>query len=82
VHPRTALWWQQRETCLKCANVQLKTVGTGDNECRVMHCKKAFTRTMNNGRVDNRSCLAMRDEGAACGPDAKLLVLVLEGAES
>ena len=66
VHPRTALWWEQREVCRRCVN----------------QAETPLTRKANNGvagggmtcsaAAHTDSCISARDAGAACGPDARL----------
>jgi len=69
VHPRTALWWQQREQCRSCKHhsyapdFMCKKGGTrvGGEKCAVIGSAQGPT-----------TCISARDEGFACGPDANL----------
>lgn len=72
VHPRTALWWEQRETCRQCAHyvaVASKhprgTRSTGGQEsCRARACP-----------THQPSCMESREEGPNhCGPEARWFV--------
>lgn len=63
VHARTALWWKQRDQCQRCEHFTeppLKGIGRNSHGGGMV-CLLADT-----------SCITARDEGRACGPDAKL----------
>lgn len=68
IHPRTALWWQQREQCLKCKHLEVVKargrISGGQWSCR----------GVGGGGGDNGStaCINAREEGMPCGPDANL----------
>jgi len=71
VHPRTALWWQQREKCLQCANMS-RMAGTAREATHTAMKCSAVGGGGTNSRGDS-SCIAARDEGPnLCGPRAKL----------
>lgn len=62
VHPRTALWWQQRETCRSCKHLS-RRVGNSAWVCSLAH-----------GRVPGGllCCIDARDPAGVCGPGASL----------
>ena len=63
VHPRTELWWEQREQCWICINAtRTDTMLTCDAVAR-------------DGNNFDRTCISARDEGGPCGPSAKLFRL-------
>jgi hypothetical protein len=65
-HPATTLWWEQREQCLRCANVICRL--EGDKEItQVMRCKAVRTAV---GRKDHAYCIDARI--GLCGPEATL----------
>jgi hypothetical protein len=66
VHPRTRQWWQQREQCLRCAHCVREPQGCRDKTNLGMRCGLA------SRGLHSDACISARDEGAACGPDAKL----------
>ena len=68
VHPATALWWEQRGQCQRCAHVRIK-MEAFDESVPVMRC--AMVRTP-RGRQELAYCIDARLEGARCGPEAKL----------
>ena len=67
-HPATALWWQQREQCARCAHV-LNQLENFPRAMPVMRCKVT---PVSVGRQPHAYCIDARAEGSACGPDAKL----------
>jgi hypothetical protein len=74
VHPRTLLWWKEREQCSACAHLDSKPIPNERGTGMVMHCKATAPRVRDNGRVDYSACISARDPGAACGPAAALFV--------
>ena len=77
VHPATALWWQQREQCERCAHAH--TVSGRDAET-VMWCRAA-PRPQKDWRVarlheaNGRQwmfCIDARGVNMPCGPAARL----------
>ena len=66
VHPATELWWQQREQCLRCANVDRRLEGQKDLS-EVLRCKVVRTPA---GRKEWAYCIDAR--AGACGPEATL----------
>lgn len=66
VHPRTALWWEQREVCQRCKHVrqteQTPKAG-GEMFCAVV---------AGGGGNGRHPCITARDENQACGPTAWL----------
>lgn len=68
VHPRTALWWKQREKCAQCVHYDVLP-GTpktgGGTVCRSMAA---------GGPNKLNSAITARDEGHVCGPAAALFV--------
>ena len=68
VHPRTLLWWAQRETCRTCAHYRQERGGERSSGMSMMdHCAAGRCAS---GRLS--ACIDMRDEGQACGPEAYL----------
>ena len=67
-HPATALWWQQREQCMRCANVDRRLEGH-KQVSEVLRCKLSRTPA---GRKEWAYCVDARSEGRECGPGAKL----------
>lgn len=69
VHPRTRLWWVQREQCAQCKHCKTaaRAATRSEPRNRVMQCGagKAKAKT-------DRSCILAREEGNRCGPEAKL----------
>lgn len=68
VHPRTALWWEQREQCRLCKNkidVPSKPKDGNGGTGHGMRCLKARF-------PHDASCISSREPGTPCGPDAKL----------
>jgi hypothetical protein len=68
VHPRTLLWWRQREQCATCAHLvetpeNVRSKSGGGMQCGVV---RAYSPS------GLASCISARDEGQACGPDAVL----------
>lgn len=67
VHPRTKLWWEQRQQCAQCTHVRITEGKTHGGDVHTMyHC-----RMHREGSVWS-SCMTARDEGQPCGPDGKL----------
>jgi hypothetical protein len=68
VHPRTALWFEQRKQCAKCKHERhFKTTEGERGDSKPMICLKA--QGENARRV---FCIDAREDDGACGPDAKL----------
>lgn len=72
VHPRTALWWEQREKCAGCAHleVQPSDAGTGGGWA----CLACPGGGGGGLRAGFTTCITAREEGhgVRCGPDARL----------
>jgi hypothetical protein len=73
VHPATILWWEQRETCRRCAHhlfaLPLKRSqddGVGGERCKACPAER--------GKRKLLYCIDARLEGKPCGPEAKLFV--------
>lgn len=65
VHPRTALWWNQRakcEACKHCRKVKPPSIAQGRMSCMI-------TPMLGKGRAD---CIDAREPGQDCGPKAIL----------
>lgn len=75
-HPRTALWWQQREQCRACAHCVEVVLDAGrDGASMSQRCARGTSygpgrrsRVLN----DSAACIHMRDEGMPCGPEGRL----------
>lgn len=69
-HPRTLLWWAQRERCRTCGHYRLESSAAAQGAGTLEHCMA--------GRrgIYAAPCIDMRDEGRQCGPDAALYVEV------
>lgn len=65
-HPATALWWEQRPTCERCAHVRVKIEGHKDRT-QVLRCNVVRNPV---GRQFQSYCIDAR--AGACGPEAKL----------
>lgn len=68
VHPRTLLWWQEREQCKRCAHYREKTVSYGRYRPSLLQICVAEPRR----RAYPWACVEMREEGAPCGPNGVL----------
>ena len=68
-HPRTMLWWAQRETCRNCAHYRLESSAAAQGSGTVEHCMAGRCWS---GRT--AACIDMRDQGQACGTEAALFV--------
>lgn len=73
LHPRTALWWEQRKTCAQCeyAKVIDNTSGGGGMRCLVSP-SETFGNHRRGGVYKFSYCIDARDEKAPCGPTARL----------
>jgi hypothetical protein len=60
LHPRTALWWKEREVCAVCVFVV--------RDGHAWRCDAVAGGSSKEGA----GCMRARDEGQACGPDALL----------
>lgn len=73
VHPRTKLWWTQREQCAQCKHVRhidmKQTRGGWGQSGGQWSCAQNKGGGHANGF---RSCIDAREEGGACGPEARL----------
>lgn len=67
VHPRTALWWEQRETCKKCVHFRKRADGA-------LSCTAIGGGGGTGLNGGDAACISARDEGQRCGPDAKLFI--------
>jgi len=65
IHPRTALWFKEREQCRACLHHSL-IPPDGEHRGHGERCAKG------SRRWNDWTCIGMRDEGSRCGPDAKL----------
>lgn len=70
LHPRTALWFEQREQCWLCAHLEWSGPGGSSS----MSCG-VVPKSDEHGRVTDRTCISARDVGGACGPGATVFVL-------
>lgn len=71
VHPRTELWWKQREKCMRCENFRhrpARSSGNGSGSGQGMSCA-----VVNHGLLP-ASCIQAREEGSKCGPHGLLFV--------
>lgn len=69
VHPRTALWFKQREQCDRCRHTATRAHRKG-NGTTVSSGGGSMACVL--GRGPDQSCMSMRDAGSRCGPDARL----------
>jgi hypothetical protein len=67
VHPATALWWQQREQCLRCAN---SVAGAGHEGEGVLRCTAVRIAPRRSRPTLGAYCIDAR--AGACGPEATL----------
>ena len=76
VHPATLLWWEQRETCRRCAHHTRDTKTRGatrprsPNEPTGERCRAAYA-PVGEWR-DYMYCIDARMDSGPCGPEAKL----------
>jgi hypothetical protein len=67
VHPRTALWWIEREQCRRCSFHRSDGHADAcDHPRAIIGAGRA--RAGNGGAT----CISVRDEGGACGPAGRL----------
>lgn len=67
VHPRTRLWWAQRETCRTCVHYRQERSGERQSGSTLLeHCAAGL-----RGK-HLTACIEMRDEGQRCGTEALL----------
>lgn len=66
LHPRTALWWKQRKKCERCAHMERREGTAREASMTMMKCLVVKAR---NG---DAACIGARDDGAECGPKARL----------
>lgn len=71
VHPRTRLWWAQRETCRTCAHYRQER--SGERSCGMSMMDHCAAGRDGSGRLS--ACIDMRDEREACGTEAALFVM-------
>jgi hypothetical protein len=69
LHPRTALWWVQREQCRQCDRMLVREDRRKRGDMG-MDCA-ARPEAWWDGNKD-RSCITMRDVDSPCGPGAAL----------
>jgi hypothetical protein len=72
VHPRTALWWKQREKCAKCAAVQIQPVNKAGYGGGWLCGSLPLGGLGNTKKLSG--CMSARDKGQPCGPRAALFV--------
>lgn len=85
VHPRTALWWEQREQCAKCTGCT--RAAAGGQRCTFSKMPGTSPIAVSRRRRDERGvemlgarlavdvgiyCIDAREPGMPCGPDAKM----------
>lgn len=66
VHPATALWWQQRDLCRRCANYRETP---SESRTKMSVTQRCALRPNHRG-----GCVEMRAMGAPCGPRGALFV--------
>lgn len=71
VHPRTALWWEQRELCRKCEHLH-ERVNETPTSCRGTSTSLQCSVTAGKGPHGWAACIEAREEGKGCGPEGKL----------
>lgn len=75
VHPRTALWMEQRELCRRCAH-HSSAAGERCVAVRVLGNPASTAKSTLLRRLRTQArcayCMDARDAGAPCGPDATL----------
>lgn len=83
VHPRTALWWQEREQCAICKHSHSEgdlTHGRRTSKTPVtdpgMRCSGTIVQTHGRGRRIDAFCIDAREEGQRCGPNATLFISI------
>lgn len=68
VHPRTLLWWREREQCRRCVHYRERSAAGQRHQRTPLQYCVALTK----GRRYPWACIEMRDEGAPCGPLGRL----------
>lgn len=69
IHPRTALWWEQREQCSKCkhlerVDIKQRRASWGQSGGQ-MSC-------LATGTAEKRiPCITAREDSMVCGPEAR-----------
>jgi hypothetical protein len=88
LHPRTAVWWEQREQCMRCAHMTER--GDTSNGLRKpgsetggMRCLKVERKIGSDfaGRHIQIYCIDAREEGGKCGPAGLLFKEMKHGGE-
>ena len=70
-HPRTLLWWQQREQCRRCVHYRrVDTCARATGQGLAEHC--AMGRDCGAMQSETAACIHMRDAGSRCGPEGWL----------
>ena len=71
VHPRTLLWWREREQCRRCVHYRERAAAGVRNQRRtpLQSCM-----AQPKARRYPWACIEMRDEGSPCGPLGLLFV--------
>lgn len=72
VHPRTALWFKQREQCKTCKHVSIELIERRRDcgeQSTTMRCT-ASPRYVHSSQ--HPYCIDAREPGKSCGPDAVL----------
>lgn len=80
-HPRTLLWWQQREQCRQCAHYVRVPTSAKSNGGDAEHCLLGHNHGGSTAWTPSSACIDMRDAGSACGPDGRLF-MPLEARET
>lgn len=71
VHPRTALWWEQRKTCDQCEHCDRRpTKASGGG--RIVTNPHRCGITPAGGPTGLAYCIDAREPDGECGPHAKL----------
>ena len=72
VHPRTELWWKQRETCGQCAHCDLSPTKSSSGNGRIVTHPHRCAITPGAGPKGLAYCIDAREPSGDCGPYAKL----------
>lgn len=75
VHPRTALWWEQRPKCEACVNSHTNgdtTNGLRKNDTAGEGLRCTAAKAPARWRPIEAYCIDAREPGTPCGPDALL----------
>jgi len=74
-HPRTVLWFAQRGKCERCVNSHQdgdRTSGKRTHGGMVGGMRCSAAKDEKSRRATDAYCIDAREEGAKCGPGAKL----------